>query len=51
MTELSPGADALMPLQICAISDAAAGIRSFELRRADHGELPPFTPGDRKSVV
>lgn len=50
MTELSPGADALMPLQICAISDAAAGIRSFELRRADHGDLPPFTPGSHIRV-
>ena len=34
-----------LPLTIAGIADVAAGIRLFELRRADRGELPEFTAG------
>ncbi|MBO9352887.1 2Fe-2S iron-sulfur cluster binding domain-containing protein [Bordetella petrii] len=50
MTESIPGQDALMPLRIASIVDAADGIRSFELRDAGGGELPPFTPGSHVKV-
>ncbi|MBV7484848.1 PDR/VanB family oxidoreductase [Bordetella sp. BOR01] len=50
MTESAHGAEALMPLRIASIVDAADGIRSFELRPARGGELPPFTPGSHIKV-
>ncbi|MCD0502933.1 PDR/VanB family oxidoreductase [Bordetella petrii] len=50
MSEPTPGADTLMPLRITHIADAADGIRSFELRAADGGDLPPFTPGSHVKV-
>jgi phthalate 4,5-dioxygenase reductase component len=34
-----------LSLKIARAEDAAQGIRRFELRRADGGELPAFTPG------
>lgn len=37
-------------LKIASATDAAAGIRLFELRHADHGELPEFTAGSHISV-
>jgi phthalate 4,5-dioxygenase reductase subunit len=40
----------LQPLLIRSIRDAAAGIRLFELARADGGPLPPFTPGAHVTV-
>jgi phthalate 4,5-dioxygenase reductase subunit len=42
--------DTPMPLRIDRITEAARGIRSFELVQADAGELPPFTPGAHVKV-
>src|SRR4051794_32439434 len=42
--------DPMMPLQIAGITDAAQGIRSFELRHPDGSDLPPFTPGSHVKV-
>ena len=39
-----------LPLRIVRATDVAQGIRSFELRRGDGGELPEFTPGSHISV-
>jgi phthalate 4,5-dioxygenase reductase subunit len=39
-----------LSVKIAAVSDAAAGIRQFELRLPDGGELPEFTPGSHISV-
>jgi phthalate 4,5-dioxygenase reductase subunit len=39
-----------LPLRVAQASDAAAGIRQFELRARDGGELPEFTPGSHISV-
>jgi phthalate 4,5-dioxygenase reductase component len=39
-----------MVLQVGRIADVAKGIRSFELVRADGGELPPFTAGSHIKV-
>ena len=50
MTEPTSGPETLMPLRIASIADAADGIRSFELRDAGGGELPPFTPGSHVKV-
>jgi len=43
-------ADTQMPLRVAAITEAAAGIRSFELTQPDGTELPPFTPGSHVKV-
>lgn len=40
----------MMPLVIAAATDAAQGIRSFELVRPDGSDLPPFTPGSHVKV-
>ena len=40
----------LMSLQVVRAEQAAVGIRLFELRRQDGGDLPPFTPGAHLSV-
>lgn len=50
MTESRSAADAMMPLRISSITDAAAGILSFELRAADASDLPSFTPGSHVKV-
>jgi phthalate 4,5-dioxygenase reductase subunit len=42
--------DTMMPLRIASITDAAKGIRSFELVHPDGSELPPFTPGSHVKV-
>ncbi len=39
-----------LSLTITQAEDAAQGIRRFELRRADGGELPEFTPGSHLGV-
>ena len=39
-----------MALRIARAADSAAGIRSFELRRDDGGELPEFTVGSHLSL-
>lgn len=38
-------ATAMMPLRIASITDAAQGIRSYELVDPEGAELPPFSPG------
>lgn len=43
-------ADTPMPLRIAAITEAADGIRSFELVQPDGTPLPPFTPGSHVKV-
>ena len=40
----------LMPLTVAGVTPLAAGIRAFELRAADGGELPPFAPGAHVTV-
>lgn len=50
MTTVQTHADTQMPLRIARITDAAEGIRSFELVQPDGGELPPFTPGSHVKV-
>ena len=40
----------MMALQIAGASDAATGIRSFELVSQDGAQLPPFTPGSHVTV-
>lgn len=42
--------DTQMPLRIASVTDAAEGIRSFELVQPDGTELPPFTPGSHVKV-
>lgn len=44
----APGS--MMPLRIVRISDAAEGIRSFELARQDGEDLPAFTAGSHVRV-
>ncbi|HKY87482.1 MAG TPA: ferredoxin reductase, partial [Pseudorhodoplanes sp.] len=39
-----------MPLQVARKDEIAQGIDLFELRRADGGELPPFTAGAHVSI-
>src|SRR5262245_24098000 len=41
---------ALLEVVIAASDDVADGIRQFELRRADGGILPEFTPGAHLEV-
>lgn len=48
--EVTTHADTQMPLRIARISDAADGIRSFELVQPDGTPLPPFTPGSHVKV-
>jgi phthalate 4,5-dioxygenase reductase subunit len=50
MTAIQTHADTQMPLRIARITDAAEGIRSFELVQPDGSELPPFTPGSHVKV-
>ncbi|MDZ5456848.1 PDR/VanB family oxidoreductase [Azohydromonas lata] len=50
MTVIQTHADTQMPLRIARITDAAEGIRSFELVQHDGSELPPFTPGSHVKV-
>lgn len=50
MTAIQTHADTQMPLRIARITDAAEGIRSFELVHPDGSELPPFTPGSHVKV-
>lgn len=50
MTTVQTHADTQMPLRIARITDAAEGIRSFELVQPDGAELPPFTPGSHVKV-
>jgi phthalate 4,5-dioxygenase reductase subunit len=45
MTQAATDTRTMMPLRIGRITDAAQGIRSFELLHPDGAELPPFTPG------
>jgi phthalate 4,5-dioxygenase reductase subunit len=40
----------LMPLMVAGVTPLAAGIRAFELRAADGGELPAFAPGAHVTV-
>jgi phthalate 4,5-dioxygenase reductase subunit len=40
----------MMPLAIARVTDAAQGIRSFELSSPDGAELPEFTPGSHVTV-
>jgi len=42
--------DPNIPLRIAASADAAAGIRQFELRAPNGGELPQFTAGSHLSL-
>jgi phthalate 4,5-dioxygenase reductase component len=42
--------DTPMPLRIARITDAAEGIRSFELVQPDGSALPAFTPGSHVKV-
>jgi phthalate 4,5-dioxygenase reductase subunit len=42
--------DAMIPLRITSVTDAAEDIRSFELVHPDGAELPPFTPGSHVKV-
>lgn len=50
MTMLQTHADTQMPLRVARITDAAEGIRSFELVQPDGTELPTFTPGSHVKV-
>jgi phthalate 4,5-dioxygenase reductase subunit len=50
MTAIQTHADTQMPLRIARITEAAEGIRSFELVQPDGSELPPFTPGSHVKV-
>jgi phthalate 4,5-dioxygenase reductase subunit len=43
-------AQAMMQLRIASATDAAVGIRTFELVAQDGAELPPFTPGAHVTV-
>jgi phthalate 4,5-dioxygenase reductase subunit len=43
-------ADTMMPLRIASATDAAEGIKSFELAHPDGSELPAFTPGSHVKV-
>jgi phthalate 4,5-dioxygenase reductase subunit len=45
MTHATTDTRTMTPLRIARITDAAQGIRSFELVRADGAALPPFTAG------
>src|SRR5436190_10943481 len=40
----------LMPLTVAGVTPLTAGIVAFELRAADDGELPGFTPGAHVTV-
>ncbi len=48
MTE--PATDTMMPLRIASVTDAARGIRAFELVHPDGADLPSFTPGSHIKV-
>ena len=43
-------ADTQMPLRVASVTDAAQGIRVFELVQPDGSALPPFTPGSHVKV-
>ena len=47
---MQPNSETMMALQIAGVSDAASGIRSFELVRQDGAQLPPFTAGSHVTV-
>lgn len=47
---MQPNSETMMALQIAGASDAATGIRSFELVSQDGAQLPPFTPGSHVTV-
>ena len=40
----------LMPLTVAGVTPLTAGIRAFELRAGNGGELPAFTPGAHVTV-
>lgn len=42
--------DSLIDVTVHAVTDAAAGVRTYELRPAAGGELPPFTAGSHIDV-
>lgn len=42
--------DSLLDVVVHAVTPIAEGVRSFDLRRADGGELPPFTAGSHIDV-
>lgn len=46
----APNLESMMPLRIASATDAAKGIRSFELVHPDGDDLPPFTPGSHVKV-
>lgn len=48
--ESQPDTELVMSLKIVGITDAAQGIRSFELAHPDGEDLPPFTPGSHVKV-
>lgn len=50
MALIQTHADTQMPLRIARITDAAEGIRSFELVQPDGSDLPLFTPGSHVKV-
>jgi phthalate 4,5-dioxygenase reductase subunit len=41
----------MMPLRVGSVAQLATGIRAFELRADDAGDLPAFTPGAHVTVV
>lgn len=43
--------EAMMQLRVASATDAADGIRTFELMAQDGSDLPPFTPGAHVSVI
>ncbi|AOB32737.1 phthalate 4,5-dioxygenase [Bordetella sp. H567] len=45
-----PAADTMMPLRIASVTDAARGIRAFELVHPEGADLPVFTPGSHIKV-
>jgi phthalate 4,5-dioxygenase reductase subunit len=47
---MEQNSDAMMALRIASVSDAATGIRTFELVSQDGSPLPPFTPGAHVTV-
>lgn len=48
--ELQQDNESMMPLRIANVTDAAYGIRSFELVHPSGNTLPPFTPGSHVKV-